>query len=279
MPVNFLDPETTFLSGKMKALKRAGASSSAEELGTIPSSGDVTGIEIRMLPPYIKDNNTPAIKPFLPGFARLYCLTIVVSDVNNQLAGNIDIKGFPRIGDREYLPLNKTIFYWQSQKKTDKPPAQVHIMCSVIKSKKDLRDVSAILTQVKSDENYKSLIGSLKNLAKNAARFSLVTDVITQVAGIVGNYLGKVEDKPLGTVINSYTTIHGDFDKLGVSPFTYPTRNVDFNFQVVVRSAAATDMLVRATVPAGVKRPVKKAAGIKTLPLVSEEVHVDMMPL
>src|SRR5688572_15601 len=77
-----------------------------KKLKIIPVS-KLTGIEVRMLPPLIKDNRTPKIWPF-PGYARLYCITIVVSDVQNQLAGVIDLKGFQRIDDNENLPINKT---------------------------------------------------------------------------------------------------------------------------------------------------------------------------
>src|SRR5215203_2266331 len=99
-----------------------------EAEASIPSAKDISGIEIRLLPPYIIDNRTERIWPF-PGYARLYCLVIVVSDVDNQMAGNIDLKGFQRIGDREHLPINKTIFYWQQKSKTETSPTQVHVMC------------------------------------------------------------------------------------------------------------------------------------------------------
>ncbi len=279
MVINFLDPETTSVSNRFEAAKKTSTNTSAKKaFAKIDSSDDVSGIEIRMLPPLIKDNGTPAVWPF-PGYARFYCLTIVVSDVDNQLAGNIDLKGFQRIGDNEHLPINKTIFYWQSQTANDKAPNQIHVMCSIIKSKKDLREVGNILSSVKSDGNYQTLIGTLKNVAKNAAKFAMVTDIITQIAGIVGGYLGKVEDKPLATVINSYTTIHGDFDKIGISPLAYPTRNADFHFHLVVRDAAA----VKTLVIAGAKNTASKAArsSIKNLAKSAEKelVVVDMMPL
>src|SRR6478672_11269989 len=162
MKLDFTDPSVTYQSNHVAFIKKLKVLSRDGKLPErMPTSADVTGIELRMLPPFIKDNGTPAVFPF-PGYARLYCLTIVVSDVDNQLAGNIDLKGFQRIGDRESLPINKTIFYWQSTK--------------------DLRDVGEILTKVKSDENYQSLIGTLKKLAKDATQIGMVTDVITQVA-------------------------------------------------------------------------------------------------
>lgn len=275
MKLDFTDPSVTYQSNHVAFIKKLKVLSRDGKLPErMPTSADVTGIELRMLPPFIKDNGTPAVFPF-PGYARLYCLTIVVSDVDNQLAGNIDLKGFQRIGDHESLPINKTIFYWQSQNGNDKPPSQIHTICSVVKSKKDLRDVGEILTKVKSDENYQSLIGTLKKLAKDATQIGMVTDVITQVAGVVGTYLGKVDDKPLGTVINSYTTLHGDFDTPGVSSLSYATRNVDFDFQMVVRNAAAAKEAPRSLRGAAPKKGAKRAPVATEV----EEVLVDMYPL
>lgn len=236
MAIQFLDPETSFVStvGSQSAEKFSTTSAEAK-LPEIETSADVTGIELRMLPPYIKDNRTEKVWPF-PGYSKLYCLTIVVSNVANQLVSGIDLKGFAKIDDKENLPINKTVYLWQGQKSTDKAPNQLHVMCSIMKSKQSLRDVAQVMSEVRNDEEYKSLVGSLGKLAKDAAKFNMVTDVITSVASVVGKYLGKVEDKPLGTIINSYTTLFGDFDRLGVTPLTYPTKFVDFNFKLVVRS-------------------------------------------
>src|SRR5574337_1209527 len=140
MAINFLDPETTQLSNGNIKLSGALSSLSKSEISSlIKTSKDVTGVELRMLPPLIKDNHTPAVWPF-PGFSKLYCLTVVVSDIPNQSVGAIDLKGFPRIGDNEHLPINKTIFYWQSSNEKEEGPNQIHVMCSVMKSKEALRD-------------------------------------------------------------------------------------------------------------------------------------------
>jgi hypothetical protein len=275
MAINFLDPETT--SASNGAIKTAGPLSSlskSEIASLIKTSKDVTGIELRMLPPLIKDNHTPAVWPF-PGFSKSYCLTLVVSDIPNQTVGAIDLKGFPRIGDNEPLPINKTIFYWQSSNKKDEGPSQVHTMCTVMKSKQDLRDVGKILASAKDDVEYKTLVSSLSKLAKDATKFNLATDVIVQLAGVVGKYLGKVEDKPLGTIINSYTTLHGDFDKIGISPLVYTTKDVDFGFQMIVRNKSAESAIAEKIV-----RSKTISSKKSQLNLAEEEaVEVDMMPL
>ena len=243
MALNFLDPETTSISVQLsKSIAGSDKKSLVKGLTEIHTSAEVTGIEIRMLPPLIKDNLTPKVWPF-PGYAKLYCLTIVVSDVTSMLAGNIDLKGFPRIGDNEHLPINKTIFYWQADDQNTQAPNQIHVFSSIIKSKESLRDVGQVMTTVKDDDGYKSLISGLASVVKTASSFNVVTDIIVQVAGIVGKYLGKVEDKALATVINSYTTIHGDFDKLGVNDLMYPTRDVDMEFDLTVRDESKNKAL------------------------------------
>jgi hypothetical protein len=258
MAIQFLDQETTLISNKStKLAQHLTTLSTAGALPEIDTSADVTGIELRMLAPYIKDNRTEKVWPF-PGYSKLYCLTIVASNVANELTGAIDLKGFAKIDDKESLPINKSIYLWQADNEEEKAPNQIHVFCSVVKSKQSLRDVGEILTKVKSDNDYKDLIGSLGNLAKDAAKFNVATDVITSIAAVVGKYLGKVEDKPLGTIINSYTTLFGDFDKLGVTPLVYPTRYVDFNFKMVVRS---------------------KQENLSTKKNIKEDTEVNMQPL
>jgi hypothetical protein len=237
MAIDFLNPDTSVVFTAPEHLPQSGEI--AEKLKNvardIPTSDKLTGIELRLLPPFVKDNNT---EPFLVfhGFAKLYCLTIVVSDINNQLIGGIDLQGFPRIGDNEHLPINKTIFYWQQNATDTTPPKQIHTMCSVIKSKKALRETGKIMADLKNDEEYKTLMGTVVGLASSASPVGVALDIITQVAGIVGKYLGNVEDKPVGTVINSFTDIHGDFDHEGVRKQTFSATKVDFDVEVIVRA-------------------------------------------
>ena len=76
-----------------------------------------------------------------------------------------------------------------------------------------------------------------------------------------------IEDKDLGTVINSYTTLHGDFDKKGINRFSYPTRNVDFTFELIVRDASVKETALE-------RGLAKKSAEDE-----DEKVMVDLTPL
>lgn len=201
---------------------------------SIPSSGDVAGIELRMLPPYIRHNHTLRLRPIFPGRARLYCLTLVISDAANQLSGLMDLNAFPRVGRKEFLPINKTIFYWEPGNGS-KSPNQVHAMCSIIKSKGSLREAGQVLEQAKSDEEYKDLVGQLTSLSGEVASLTAVSNLTLQIASVVGRYLGHIDDLPLGTVVQSFTRLHGDWDRLGITPVKTRTQDVDFDFELIIR--------------------------------------------
>lgn len=203
------------------------------QLPAVPSSEDVAGIELRMLPPYIRDNHTLQMRPFFPGRAKLYCLTLVVSDTANQLSGLMDLNAFARVGRSEFLPINKTIFYWEAGNGT-KAPNQVHAMCSIIKSKESLREAGQIMEQAKGDEEYQHLVSQLSALGSDVP-LTAVSNLTLQIASVVGRYLGHVEDHPLGTVVQSFTRLHGDWDRLGITPIKTSTQGVDFDFELVIR--------------------------------------------
>jgi hypothetical protein len=236
MTLDFLDEATTAI--RNDAFGEASTPTTGpgdSTTGVIHSSGDVAGIEIRMLPPAVRNNHTVSVWPF-PGRARLYCLTLVVSDAANQLTGLMDLNAFPRVADGDLLPINKTIYYWQDSGATlAKPPSQVHVMCSIIKSKEALRETAGVLASVKDDPGYKGIIEELGATLTNAPSFNAITALTMQAAHIVGRYLGRVDDQPIGTVINSFTRLHGDWDRLGINPVKVRTRDVDFDFELIIR--------------------------------------------
>ena len=233
MKLKFDNPRTITRSN------RSNATFTPEGLTTrshspVPGSSQVSGIEIRMLPPLIKNNTTPKFWPF-PGRAKLYVITIVISDVANQLLGQLDLNTFAKIGDGEKLPITKTIFYWEKPGKDTPAPNQVHIMSSVIKSKGALREVGRIMGSIRTDSQYQQLINQLSTLSTDLSSYNLVTEIAQQVTTLIGSYLGRIDDRPIGAAVHSFTRLHGDWDELGIKPFQVITDNVDFNFELVVR--------------------------------------------
>lgn len=269
MAIKFFDPTVTYKKKAVVKKSAAKAKKSAKKQSDIKTSDKVSGVELRLLPPFIKDNSTKRFGPF-PGYAKLYCVVIVVSDANNQMVGGIDLQGFPRIGDEEHLPINKTVFYWEKKDKESVAPTQIHMMCSVIKSKAGLRQAGEILSEIKDDKGYKTITQKLAGFAKNATAAGAVISVVEEIAALVGKKLTQVEDKPIGTVIQSYTVLRGDFDKTGVITLDYPVKKVDFKFELIVRDQAKA-------VGAGVKS-AKKAAKAAVV-VDTEPVEVDMMPI
>lgn len=201
--------------------------------GDIPTSGEISGIELRLSRVHIIDNRTPNIGPF-PGYAKVYFITIVASDVNGQ-GVSVDVKAFPKVDDKEDLPIDNTLYYWKKGNSAKEPPSQIHVFTSVIKSKQSLRETGKIIQEVTNDSNYKSAVKTVVSAVSSASPVGIILDVITNVANIVGGFLGKVEDKPLLSVLQSYTDINGDFDVLGKVFREYKNRNAILGLSLTVR--------------------------------------------
>jgi len=110
----------------------------AEEKG-IPTSDSITGIEVRLSNVYIIDNHTGKFVMF-PGNADLYLINIVISDRQEKPIMQ-NINGFEKVNDNESLNVDKTVYYWKQYDESETPPSQIHLMTSVIKSKKGLRNI------------------------------------------------------------------------------------------------------------------------------------------
>ena len=199
----------------------------------IGSSKNVTGIEVRLSRAYIQNNKTPKIGPF-PGFSKMYLLVIVVSD-KGEILQTLDLKSFAKVGDDEDLPVDKTIYYWKQQNPEDVNPSQIHVLTSIIKSKQSLRDVAKIMADVKNDAEFSNLVSTLKTVVKNADAVSQVANIIFSVADVVGKFLGKIEDKPLLTWVQSFTDINGDFDKLGKTTIGRKNDFAALDLSIIIR--------------------------------------------
>jgi len=108
--------------------------------GNIPSSKDISGIEVRLSNVVIADNKTPKVFPF-PGFARVYFVNLVVTDLSAE-ALSLDLNGFEKVDDGDKLSLDRTLFAWKKTDKNALAPSQIHVFSSLIKSKQPLRDVA-----------------------------------------------------------------------------------------------------------------------------------------
>jgi len=205
------------------------------EKGVFDMSNEISGIELRLSRAHIIDNRTPNIGPF-PGYAKIYFLNMVVSDVHNQTV-YVDVKSFPKIDDKEDLPIDNTLYYWKKTEQYKKAPTQLHVFSSIIKSKQELRNGGEILQQLKADEGYKSALTTIVGFMTSASPVGPIVDQITNIANIVGKFLGNVEDKPLISILQSFTDINGDFDVLGKIPKEYKSKYAILGLSLTVRDA------------------------------------------
>ena len=201
--------------------------------GDIQTSSQVSGIELRLSNVFIKDNKTPRVGPF-PGLAKVYLLNIVISDIQDSSI-DLALEGFEKVDDKQSLGIDRTIFYWKKENRTTKNPSQIHIMTSLIKSKKGLRDAGSVLASVKNDDDFKSIASSVGTIVKSATPVAAISEVVFRVASIVGKFLGNVDDKPLLTRFQSLTDIAGNFNQIGKTVFSFGNMYADIDYSVYIR--------------------------------------------
>lgn len=209
---------------------------SEEEIGfeSTKTSKELTGVELRLSKAFVKDNHTRKIPPFIPGKAQIYFLTIVASDVKNDVP-HLDILPYPKVDDNEELPVNKAIYYWKETEQSKSPPGQIHVFAALIKSKKGLRTTGEILLEVKKDNDYQSIIYKAAELIGSATPWGQAVQAISSIAHIVGRHLGKVEDKPLVAVTESFTDLNGLYDTVGEKEILTEHKNGTIGMTIIVR--------------------------------------------
>lgn len=201
--------------------------------GAIPDSGNVSGLEVRLAQLRVKDNHTPRIPPF-PGYADLYLLVVVIDD-QMQEPRTLTLNSFARVDDNEDLPVDRTVYYWKQAQPGQQPPSQVHVLVSVLKSKKGLRDTGQVLTAAQSNDSYKSLLQRVVTAVASAP--AQTVSLLLQLGTVIGAALTDVEDRTLFTQVVSFTDINGDFDTLGKTPHQQENRYVASTLNIIVRDA------------------------------------------
>jgi hypothetical protein len=200
----------------------------------IPTSNQLTGLELRLARVLILDNK----QAYIPWIVRYSDLYLLLSTVDN-LGGNpqtISIKGFANVDDNEELPVERTAYYWEPTSESLKPPSQIHLVASIIKSNKGIRDTGAALQKLQQDQSYMTVIQNVvKAVATGGA--SILPDTLIALTGLLGGILGSVDDTPLITQVMSFTGINGDFDKLGRHTFLRKNRYAQVETTLVVRDS------------------------------------------
>lgn len=205
-----------------------------EERGIITSDKQ-TGLELRITKVIIKDNLTMRIPPF-PGLANFYTLAVVIDDIN-PMPQTLEVAGFAHIGDNEMLPINRTIYTWLPKGEDAVAPSQVHVFFTIIKSKENLRKFGRALETLKQSTDFSSLTAKVVEMAASGGSAGIVAG-ISQIMGLLGNILGKVEDKPMITIAQSFTSLGGDFDKVGDFSMDFNNEEVDCSLRLFVRDAS-----------------------------------------
>jgi hypothetical protein len=199
----------------------------------VPTSDQITGLEVRLSKVFIKDNKQPNIWPFIK-YSDLYFIASTVDSLGGEPYAT-SINGFADVDDREQLPVDRTVYYWKANNEGDKAPGQIHLFASIIKSNEGIRDLGKTLSVLRQTDDFKNIIKAVVAAATGGT--ALITDALISLAGVLGSILGNVDDSPLITNVLSFTDINGNFDALGRHTYTATNRYVDLEATLIVRDA------------------------------------------
>lgn len=197
------------------------------------AASGIYGIELRLKNVLVTDNGTPAVYPF-PGYAKLYFLSMVACSHTSGCL-QLSLKAFDQVDDCDALNLSKSIFYWKKERPNDVAPNQVHLFTSLIKSRQPLRDAASVLSEVQRDNSFKLLNSTLESLLKDATPVADISNLIFNLAGIAGKYLGKVDERPLLSWFQSFVNIQPDLDVLGKTERKAANHHAAFHLSMIVR--------------------------------------------
>jgi len=200
----------------------------------IPTSKQLTGIELRLSRVFILDNKQ-AYVPWIIRYSDLYLLLTAIDDISPQ-PQTVSIKGIPDVDDNEELPVERTAYYWKATKPDDKAPGQIHLVVSVVKSNSGIRDTGSALEDLKKSTEYGNIVQSLVSAVATGGG-SAVADTLLTATGLLGSLLGKVDDTPLITTVMSFTDLDGVFDQLGRHVLTRKNRYAEIETTLIVRDS------------------------------------------
>jgi len=104
MSINFLNAHR----GTLRVPNTDSSSFKRFSLLGIPTSDQITGLELRLSKVYIKDNKQRHIWPFIK-YSDLYFIISTVDTLGAE-PYTINVRGFADVDDREQLPVDRTVY-------------------------------------------------------------------------------------------------------------------------------------------------------------------------
>lgn len=136
-------------------------------------------------------------------------VTYVIDGETDRPPYNISIKSFNKIKEGGSLTIGDPgLMIYEREGKI---PRFLDIRILVVRNKQGTRDIGEALTQIKNNENFKSVTNTLSSLLTSP--FNILTNQVDNIMGIIGAILKMQKDEKL---LYYACTYHRDYDNLGI---------------------------------------------------------------
>lgn len=191
-----------------------------------------SSIELTLLSPFIKRNRDNDSWFLIPSKQNLYCITIVVDNANDIFKENLYLNLFELVKNRSYLPCQDIIYSWENGNTAE--PSCIYFATSIIRCQRCLKNPNEIMASVKHDERYVSLIDKMSSFVPETTSLAHIANIMLQILEVLISHLGKVDNIPLGIVVNSVSYFDGDLERQQERSICLNTKNVDFRYDLMV---------------------------------------------
>lgn len=157
--------------------------------------------------------------------ADIDVVTVVVDDANKPLT--LELKSFPKVKRGEKLSIGK--FGVQMYQESGRIPTFLDMRILVARNKQGVRDVGQALKQISESQDLQGATNVLSSLISGP--IGTLTSQVDTILGIIGTILGIQKDDQL---LYYATTVHRDFDNLGIGKHCDGTEYVEFCYSIQV---------------------------------------------
>jgi hypothetical protein len=163
--------------------------------------------------------------------ADIDVITMVTDGKPNDQAQNVELKTFPKIRRGSKLTIGSPgVQLYQNS--GDVPPF-LDIRILIARNRQGARDIGQALTGIRNNSDFKTAVAKLSSIITGP--IGAITSQVDTIIGIIGAILQIQKDDKL---LYYATTLHRDFDNLGIGTHCDGTPYVELCYSIHVGSRA-----------------------------------------